>query len=376
MKRSSERILTTHVGSLPRPDALLEQMDAFRLGHQDARAFRQLAADAVDQVVRRQVEVGIDVISDGEQSKLGFVDYVATRLSGLHAEHVPPSERTLHPSIEKDFPEYLETEYMRSLAEAAGAIVLTCVGPVEYVGRAELEEDIENLRRAVDAAGAEEAFIPSALPSLVTAWIRGNEHYASNDELLFAVADAMRTEYRAIVDAGFLVQLDAPDLASWPAKPGDSRLEAMRRALEGIPPDRVRLHLCWGNWEGPHTGDPPLRDALKELGDTAVGAISYEGANPRHEHEWHLFESFELPEEMILIPGVIDTTTNFVEHPELVAERIVRLGELVGRERIIASTDCGFGTAAFHRNVHPAIVWAKLGSLVEGARLASARLWP
>ncbi|HWP29760.1 MAG TPA: cobalamin-independent methionine synthase II family protein [Chloroflexota bacterium] len=386
MKRSTERILTTHCGSLPRPKDLLDLMRARARGEPyDATAYATRVREAVRDVVRQQVACGIDVVTDGEQGKLGFFAYVSERLTGFEPR---PGERpTLFAAEVAAFPEYYE-QYFRQ-AMLGGALVpmvpLVCTGPVRYQGQEALQRDIDNLKAALaalDGAQPEEVFMPAVAPS----GVGSNAYYRTEEEYLFAVAEAMRTEYRAIVDAGFVVQIDDPfltELFSYaPLSPAEQRkkaelyVAAINHALEGIPPERVRFHTCYGINEGPRVHDAPLRAIVDVMLQVNAGAYSFEAANPRHEHEYHLWEDVKLPEGKILIPGVITHASNIVEHPELIAERIVRYAERVGRENVIAGADCGFSSqATYQPEVHPTVVWAKFRALAEGARLATQQLW-
>jgi 5-methyltetrahydropteroyltriglutamate--homocysteine methyltransferase len=386
MRRSTERILTTHVGSLIRPPEIANAIRAGGVADMDKR----LRA-AVCDVVKRQADVGIDIPSDGEYSKPNFASYVNQRLTGFELRTVAPISGVA-PSRGRDRKAFAEfyAEYDRAEAaqerQSAPHVTAVCTGPIEYVGDAQVQRDIANLNEAIHAAAVQEAFIPAVAPGTIEGQ-RPNEHYPSTEAYLFAIADAMRHEYRAIVDAGFLLQVDDPRTAVMydlhdPA-PGreeyrayvEVRLAALARALAGIPPDRVRYHVCWGSWHGPHSTDIPLADILDLILEVPVGAYALEGANPRHEHEYHVWERVKLPAGKILIPGVIAHTTNTVEHPELVAERIDRYAERVGAENVIAGSDCGFAQGALYQRVHPSIMWAKLQALVEGARLASRRLY-
>ena len=372
-----DRILTTHTGSLPRPDAVRDRLFAMAEGRPvDRHAWQALAREAIDDVVARQVEAGIDIVSDGELAKPGFTSYVIDRLSGFERF----KELWPLPDLE-DLPELFAQQY----GGDAGAHVerARCVGPVAYVGEEELREELARLRAAVDRAGAHEAFVPAIAPGLA-ATMMPSQHYAA-DEYLGVLADALAVEYRKIVEAGFLLQLDCPDIPMLASMTGMTwdvvepmiarHLEALNQATADLPPERMRLHLCWGNWEGPHRYDAPLRQLLPLAFGARPAAISFEAANARHAHEWKVFEDVKVPEGKILMPGVIDTKCNVVEHPELVAERIERFAKLVGRENVIPGTDCGFGTFAGFGVVHPKVAWMKLAALGEGARLASRRLW-
>ena len=387
MKRSEDRILTTHVGSLIRPPKLLEFLGGMRSGQPiDAQAHAACLKESVAQVIRQQADVGIDVVSDGEFGKsISWSQYALERLSGFEQRPIAPGANPLARGADRArFPEfYAELDEREGFANPKEAV---CVAPIRYTGQAALQRDIENLRSALGGVRVAEAFLPVAAPSSVIP-DRKNEHYPNDEACLQAIAAAMRTEYRTIVDSGFLVQLDDAraavtydrmvppasfaDYRSWVAR----HVEVLNHALDGIPEDRVRYHVCWGSWPGPHTTDVPLKDIVDLILRVRAGAYVIEGANPRHDHEWRVWETVKLPAGKVLAIGVISHATNIVEHPELVAERIVRLARLVGRESVIASTDCGFAQGPFYRRVHPTIMWAKLQALAEGARLATRTLW-
>ena len=387
MKRSSDRILTTHVGSLIRPPALQEFLRARQAGKPyDEAAYGHCLKDSVAEVVREQAEVGIDVISDGEFGKsISWSQYVLERLSGFERRPIRTGANPFTRGVDREqFAEfYAELDAREGVATTVEAV---CVGPIAYTGQAELKRDIENFKAALKDVKVEEAFLPVAAPASVIP-DRKNEYYKSEEDLIRAIGAAMRTEYRMIIDAGFLLQLDDARAAVTfdrmvpPASFADYRkwlalqVEVLNEAIAGLPMDRIRYHVCWGSWPGPHTTDVALKDIVDLILGMKVGAFVIEGANPRHEHEWRVWETAKLPDGKVLIPGVISHATNVVEHPELVAERIVRLARLVGRENVIAGTDCGFAQGPFHRRVHPSIMWAKLGALAQGARLASAALW-
>ncbi len=392
MKRSTERILTTHVGSLIRPPELLPFLRA-KQGRQsyDEAAYGDCLRRTVAQVVRQQADAGLDVPSDGEFGKsISWSQYALERLSGFERRPAGPGGNPFNRGADRSrFAEFyaeLDATDGPPASAAASAPVAVCVGPIEYTGQAEIQRDIRNFKAALKAAGIEEGFLPVAAPASVIP-DRRNEHYKSDEECLQAVAKAMRTEYRAIIDAGLLLQLDDARLAVTfdrmvpPASFEDYRrwvamhVEILNHALEGIPEERVRYHVCWGSWPGPHTTDVPLKDIADLILKVRAGAYLIEGANPRHEHEWQVWESARLPAGKVLVPGVISHATNIVEHPELIAQRIGRFAGLLGRENVIAGTDCGFAQGPFHRRVHPSIMWAKFESLVEGARLASRQLW-
>jgi 5-methyltetrahydropteroyltriglutamate--homocysteine methyltransferase len=342
----------------------------------DPDAFAARVESAVAEVVRRQVAVGIDVVSDGEMVKPSFATYVAHRIAGFGGQNVEPRVFADWES----FPEWA------SQMPASPMRRQVCLGPLEWRGAEAVRSDVQNLAGAAAAAGATETFLPAASPGIV-ADVMGNHHYASEAAYLYALADALGEEYRAIAGAGILLQIDAPDAAMCRyiqfrnrsldefRRATAQRIEVLNHALEGIPEEQVRFHVCWGNYEGPHVHDVPLRDIVDLILQVRAGAYSVEAANPRHAHEWRVWEEVKLPPGKVLVPGVIDSTTNFVEHPELVAQRIEQYAGLVGRENVIAGTDCGFGTSAGRSWVHPEIVWPKLQALAEGARLASARLW-
>jgi 5-methyltetrahydropteroyltriglutamate--homocysteine methyltransferase len=379
MRRSADRILTTHTGSLPRPDDLVASFE----GHdqqevQRDEAFDRRVAAAVEDIVRKQVDAHVDVVNDGEVSKVGYSTYVTERITGFDGE-----PRVMPPQVEvAAFPEF----YRGRLAVNIKRPV--CSGPITWRGDQYVQRDLANFKAALHGVSVEDAFMSAASPGVVWNFLE-NEYYPNDEAYVFAVADAMRHEYEAIVEAGLVLQLDAPDLAmGWNRyvfadktiedfrSVAEMHVEAMNHALANIPAERVRLHLCWGNFEGPHMRDIPLARIIDIAIKTKAQAISFEGANPRHEHEWKLFKDQRLPDGTILIPGVLDSTTNFVEHPELVAERIVRYAELVGRENVIAGTDCGFSTfARAQLTVHPSVTWAKFQAMAEGARLASEQLW-
>ena len=387
MKRSNDRILTTHVGSLIRPPALQEFLRAKQAGKPyDKSAYETCLLRSVADVVHKQAEVGVDVVSDGEFGKsISWSQYVLERLSGFERRPIKSGANPFTRGVDREqFAEfYAELDAREGVATTVEAV---CVGPVSYTGQAELALDIANFKAALKDAKVEEAFMPVAAPASVIP-DRKNEYYKSEEELIRAIGAAMRTEYRMIIDAGFVLQLDDARAAVTydrmvpPASFADYRkwlamqVDVLNEAITGLPADRIRYHVCWGSWPGPHTTDVPLKDIVDLILGMKVGAYVIEGANPRHEHEWRVWESAKLPPDRLLIPGVISHATNVVEHPELVAERIVRLARLVGRENIMAGTDCGFAQGPFHRRVHPSIMWAKLDALVKGAKLASAELW-
>jgi 5-methyltetrahydropteroyltriglutamate--homocysteine methyltransferase len=352
----------------------------------DQRAYDRCLAESVAEVVAEQAAAGVDVVSDGEFGKsISWSQYVLERLSGFERRPVTSSANPFQRGADRerfaDF--YAELDAREGVATTIDSV---CVGPIAYTGQAELQRDIDNLKSALGKTQVTEAFLPVAAPASVIP-DRKNEYYKSDEDLLHAIGDAMRTEYRMIVDAGFLLQLDDARAAVTfdrmvpPASFADYRewvemhVAVLNHAIEGIPPDRIRYHVCWGSWPGPHTTDVPLKDIVDLILKVRVGAYVIEGANPRHEHEWKVWQDVKLPAGKVLIPGVISHATNIVEHPDLVAERIVRLARLVGRENLIAGTDCGFAQGPFHRRVHPSIMWAKLEALAAGARIASKELW-
>jgi 5-methyltetrahydropteroyltriglutamate--homocysteine methyltransferase len=382
MKRSSERILTTHTGSLPRPEALVAMLKAKEAGELADRAgFERAVKAAVAEAVRKQAEAGIDIVNDGEMSKVGYSTYVTDRLTGF--ESAVPSFM-LRVADVADFP-----AYERRWANDPSLTTLRrpcCTGPIKYRGQAEVETDLANLKAALGGAKVEEAFMTAASPGVVSMFLE-NRHYPTHEAFIGAVAEAMKTEYEAIHRAGFVLQLDCPDLAMghhvrFPDKSvaefrkiAQTHVEAINAATAGIPADRVRMHLCWANYHGPHHRDIPLKDIIDIILKARPQAVSYVAANPRHEHEFEVFNDVKLPAGKLLIPGVIDSTSNFIEHPELVAMRICNLARVVGRENVIAGTDCGFGTFAGSATVDSEIVWHKLGAMAEGARIATKRLW-
>ena len=387
MKRSVDRILTTHVGSLIRPQPLQEFLRAKQASKPfDLQAYDRCLTRSVADVVHRQAEAGIDVISDGEFGKsISWSQYVLERLSGFERRAVKPGGNPFQRGADRErFAEfYAELDAHEEVATRTDSV---CVGPINYTGQAELQRDIENFKAALNGVNVEEAFLPVAAPASVIP-DRKNEYYKSDEECLFAIGAAMRTEYKMIVDAGFLLQLDDARAAVTydrmvpPAAFADYRkwvdmhMEVLNHAIEGLPPERIRYHVCWGSWPGPHTTDVPLKEIVDLILKVKVGAYVIEGANPRHEHEWKVWKDVKLPDGKVLIPGVISHATNVVEHPELVAERIGRYARLVGRENVLAGTDCGFAQGPFYRRVHPSIMWAKLEALAQGARLASKELW-
>jgi 5-methyltetrahydropteroyltriglutamate--homocysteine methyltransferase len=377
MRRSTDRILTTHTGSLPRPPALVEALFARDRGETVDELDEQVREGVAD-VVRRQVEVGVAVVNDGEASKLGYGQYVKERLDGFGGQGVFPGFRQMD-----DFPDYRDR--MKAAAGSIDYALPMCVGPVAYRDVDAVRTDIANLKAAAEqAGGAEELFMTAVSPGVVSVFLQ-NDYYDSHEEYVWALADVMKIEYDEIAAAGIVLQLDCPHLAIPTLLPGDEtpegfqarsrmHVEALNHATRDIPSEQLRMHICWGNYEGPHHVDLPFGEIIDNVLAARPSGILFEAANPRHAHEWVLFEDIELPEGKVLIPGVIDTTTNYIEHPELVAQRLVQYGRLVGRENVIAGTDCGFSTMAGAGSVDPSIVWAKLAAMVEGAELASAQL--
>jgi len=388
MIRSTDRIQTTHVGSLPRPETLVSYMIAEDKGESyDEAAFETALTQTVDDVVGLQKELGIDSVSDGEFSKRGFAVYAHERLSGLEpAGRARPSPWAESRESEA-FPEFYAPEHAaKNRAPTQSTMQMACTGPISYKGHALLERDLANLKAACDANGVAEAFVPAISPCDVVG-NQANEFYDNEDEFLYAVADALNVEYRAVVDAGFVLQIDDPRLINYYVKNpqlsvrdcrswAENQIGAINHSLAGIPEDRVRYHTCYGINMGPRVHDMEMKDYLDIVLKINAGAYSFEAANPRHEHEWKLWETVELADGKSIIPGVITHSSVLVEHPELVAERIERFASVVGRENVIAGGDCGFGTqASATPEVHPTIVWAKFKAMSEGAEIASKRLW-
>jgi 5-methyltetrahydropteroyltriglutamate--homocysteine methyltransferase len=380
MKRSVDRILTTHTGSLPRPADLIRSMFAREEGVPvDGPALAARIRTAVAEVVRKQADAGIAVVNDGEVSKPSYATYVKDRLTGFGG-----ASQALQYQDLVDFPEMAKRVFGdpgRSRRKTPA-----CTGPIAVRDPGAAQADVDNLKAAVADVAADDVFVSAASPGVISLFFR-DDHYGSHEAYLFAIADAMRHEYETVARAGFVLQLDCPDLAMGRhiqfaalgleefRKMARLHLAALDHAVAGIPPEQLRMHLCWGNYEGPHHYDVPLADLLDLVFAARPQAVSFEAANPRHAHEWKVFERVKVPPGKIIIPGVLDSTTNFIEHPELVAERIARYARLVGRENVIAGTDCGFGTWVGQAAVDPDIAWAKLASLAEGARLASRELW-
>jgi 5-methyltetrahydropteroyltriglutamate--homocysteine methyltransferase len=378
MHRSVERILTTHTGSLPRPAGVPLPGTAAALEGAEAseEQIRQVVADTV----RRQVDAGVDVVNDGEVSKPSYATYVVNRLTGFEGE----ASETVVLQEAAEFPEFFQRLY-QSISSAV--MNPACTGPVRYKQHTEVDRDIANLLEAKKGVDVTEAFMTAASPGVIALFMP-NRHYAGEQEYIVALAAAMKEEYDAIHRSGLLLQIDCPDLAAgWPVAEARGRsiddfrriaaqhIEALNDATRDIPPDRMRMHMCWGNYEGPHHHDLPLAAVIDLVLKARPAGLLFENANPRHEHEWTVFEDVDVPDGKVLIPGVLDSTNNYIEHPELVAQRIERLARLVGRDNVMAGSDCGFATFAQVLPVDPRITWAKLSAMAEGARLASGRLW-
>jgi 5-methyltetrahydropteroyltriglutamate--homocysteine methyltransferase len=396
MKASTDRMLTTHVGSMPRPESIKSLLRARLAGEAvDDAQLAARAADAVAEAVRQQARVGLDVVSDGEMGKTSFLAYADDRLTGFvpigtSDPGIPSSNaggswaRRIDTRREwRAFRDYYEDYLPRAMPPSAPPTV--CRGPISYKGHALLRRDLDAFKAALRGVEVQDAFVPAIAPAMVG---RGqNQHYQTEEEYVFAIAEALRVEYKTIVDAGFLLQIDDPGLGeTWdmmiPAPPLEEyrriqtrNVDALNHALAGIPEDRVRYHLCWGSWQGPHVHDLGLRDVIDLMLRVKAQAYSVEAATPRHSYEWRVWEDVKLPDGKLLIPGVIAHTTAVVEHPETVAERIMNFARLVGRERVIAGVDCGFAQGALYQRQHPSVMWAKFEALVAGARLVSERLW-
>ncbi len=383
MIRSTERILTTHAGSLPRPDDLMQLVWARSRGQDyDPAALDARLPGAVAEVVRQQADCGIDIVNDGEFGKVNFTNYARERIAGFEPlENPPPSYRALDIIARDDrrFPGYFDAHPRPS--SRAGLAPPICVEKLRYIGQDEVRKDIANFKAALNAADVAGGFLPANTPGTIEHWM-GNGYYKSDEEFLFAIADVMAEEYKAITDAGLMLQIDDPDLPDgWNCLPDMSvdeylkyaalRVEALNHALSDIPVEQIRLHVCWGSFHGPHHDDIPLRDIADLIFSVRAASYSIEASNPCHEHEWRVFEDIKLPDGATLVPGVVGHYSDFIEHPDLVAERLVRYAGLVGRENVIAGTDCGLGT----RVGHPLICWAKLEALAEGARRATRQLW-
>lgn len=401
------RILTTHVGSLIRPGEVMAILEAIDRGEEiDETRRAEVLARSVADVVRQQAEAGVDIVSDGEIGKVNWISYVFERLSGLDVKEQEPGTALMPPSRDRQaFPEFYEEDDIQFAQSVSRVMFLgerglrrrrgvtpsgpeswVCTGPIRYDGMELLQRDIDNLKAALESVDVTAGFLPVVAPASVY-WL-ANEYYGTDEEFAFALADALRTEYRAIADSGLFLQVDdavlvheydsilsrggsVDDYCRW----AQIRIDALKHALEGIPEERIRYHMCWGSWHGPHAFDPPLSEVVGFMLQVPARYYAIEQANARHEHEWKLWEDVKLPDGKVLIPGVVTHHTNIVEHPELVAQRLTRLARLVGRERVMGGTDCGFAQAAFIRRVHPSIQWAKLRALAEGAALATRALW-
>jgi 5-methyltetrahydropteroyltriglutamate--homocysteine methyltransferase len=378
MQSSTDRILTTHVGSLPRSEAVTDVVFSHEKGKEVAGA-DVIIRDAVNDVVRQQVASGVDLVSDGEMSKISYATYIKDRISGFDGDSKrdPPSDL-------EAFPSFLERQ-----AKSGGTPTHSrpcCIGEIEVKDMGPVRTDIDNLLAAIEANRPAGAFMNAASPGVI-ALFQPNRHYPSHETYLEALSEAMSHEYKAIVESGLILQIDSPDLGlgrhmMFKNKPDEEyrklaslHVDALNHALSGLPRDRLRLHVCWGNYEGPHHHDAPMEVVLPIALRANVSGLLFESSNPRHAHEWTVFADADLPDDLVLIPGVIDSTTNFIEHPKLVAERIGRFADIVGRERVIAGTDCGFSTFAGFGVVDPDIVYAKLKSLADGAAIASDKLW-
>lgn len=381
MRLSTERILTTHVGSMPRPQPVVDMLFAEDQGQMiDRDAYDRTMQQAVGAIVEQQRDAGVDIPSDGEMSKISYATYIRHRLTGFEIGDAPRAT----PKDLDDFP-----EYKRKLAQAGGTPKYhrpICRGPIAIKDLAPLQKDIDHLNAAAQAHGVDEVFMNAASPGVIAVF-QPNEYYETDEAYLQALAEVMKVEYETIVNAGLLLQIDCPDLAMGRhirfrdaddaefLRNAERQVEALNYALSDLPAERVRMHLCWGNYDGPHTHDIDLAKIINTVLKAKPQAILFEAANPRHAHEWKVWADADIPDDKVLIPGVIESTNNFVEHPELVAQRIERFAEMVGRERVLAGSDCGFGTFAGFGAVHPQITFGKLAAQAEGARIASERLW-
>jgi 5-methyltetrahydropteroyltriglutamate--homocysteine methyltransferase len=381
MKRSTDRILTTHAGSLPRPPDLLDLVQKNGAQAFDSAETGRLLRSAVADIVDKQAELGIDVIDDGEYGKPSFVSYINERLGGYDVDTKAGPRNQWATSREGlSFPEFYADTHV-----ASRHTHMICTGPITYKGHAHLRRDIDNLKAALNDVKVEEVFMPAISPSNIEDWQK-NAYYKTQEEYVFAIADAMREEYKTIVDADFLLQIDDPRLVTYYIihpeasiadcrKWAQVRVDALNHALRDIPEEKIRFHTCYGINMGPRIHDMELKDIVDIILKIRAGAYSFEAANPRHEHEWKVWKDVKLPDGKVLIPGIISHSTILVEHPELVAERIVRFASAVGRENVIAGSDCGFATFAGSKEVHPSIVWAKMKALSDGAKIASKELW-
>jgi 5-methyltetrahydropteroyltriglutamate--homocysteine methyltransferase len=380
MKLSTERTLVTHVGSMPRPQNVVNMLFAQERGDPyDEAEFDAVMTAAVAETVQKQVDAGVDVVSDGEMSKISYATYIKYRLTGFAGDSARATPLDLD-----EFPAYRD-----KLASAGGTPKYSrprCQAPISVKDLSSLEKDIANLIAARDAAGAAEAFMNAASPGVIGVF-QPNDYYSTHEAYLQAVADAMKQEYEMIAASGVILQIDSPDLAMGRhiqyrdetdeqfVMHAEQQVEVLNYALQNVPAEQIRMHLCWGNYEGPHTHDIPLEKIINTVLKVKPQALLFEASNPRHAHEWTVWADADIPDDKVLIPGVIDSTTNYVEHPQLVAERLLRFADIVGRERVLAGSDCGFGTFAGFGAVHPDIAYAKLGVLAEGAQMASDKLW-
>jgi 5-methyltetrahydropteroyltriglutamate--homocysteine methyltransferase len=386
MQLSTDRILTTHVGSLPRPDDLFEMMLAKMDGKPvDERAYAERVRRAVADIVKEQVETGLDVVNDGEMGKPSFITYATQRLAGLEKREGTRPSPFSNTRETRDFPEYYQSTVAEQVSARRRRALMVCTGPIKYKGYDQLKFDLDALKAALATAGATEAFVPAIAPSNIET-TTPNEYYPTAEAYVFAIAEAMREEYKAIVDAGFLLQIDDPFLVTYYImrpeldiaacrKWAELRVEALNTAIAGLPAERIRFHTCYSINMGPRVHDMQLKDIIDVILKVRAGGYSFEAANPRHEHEWEEWRRARVPDDKVLIPGVITQSTVLVEHPELVAQRIARFADVVGRERVIAGADFGFASFAGSNEVHPSIIWAKFAALAEGARIASRRLW-
>ncbi|HEY1268288.1 MAG TPA: cobalamin-independent methionine synthase II family protein [Candidatus Binatia bacterium] len=382
MKRSSDRILTTHAGSLPLPPDLKEMLVAKNNGQPyDKEALAQRVKSAVAEAVKKQLDCGLDIINDGELGKPNFSRYARERLSGFVERQARGDERpsTIYGRDLKEFAEYFQKRTTTMRGENVWRVF--CNGPLKYIGHDAVKADIDNFRDALKGHKVEEAFLPAVAPGTLEHWLK-NDYYKTDEEYLFALADAMREEYKAIVDAGFLLQIDNPDLPdAWQVYPemsvadyrkyAEMRVDALNHGLRGLPPDRIRFHTCWGSYHGPHKYDIPLRDIVDLILKVRANTYSIEAANVRHEHEWRVWEEVKFPDGKVLVPGVVGHATDIVEHPRLIADRLIRYAKIVGRENVMGGTDCGLGPRVGHAN----IAWAKFEAMAEGARIATKELW-
>ena len=381
MKFSTERILTTHAGALPQPPDLKQMHGARDTGTPlNADAFRQRVRSAVTEVVKKQLDCGLDVINDGEVGKSNFSRYARDRLSGFIERNAKPGEQT-STIFARDLVEFGEYFKNRTYHRGDNVRRVFCNAPLKYIGHESLKSEIEDFKAALEGQKYEEAFLPAIAPGTIEHWMK-NDYYPNDEAYLMAIADAMREEYKAIVDAGFLLQIDDPDLPDgWQfmsnmtvleyRKYAEIRIDALNHGLHNIPPDRVRFHTCWGSYHGPHKYDIPLRDIIDLILKVKANTISIEAANPRHEHEWRVWEEVKLPSGKVLVPGVVGHATDIVEHPQAIADRLVRYAKIIGRENVMAGTDCGLGP----RVGDPQIAWAKFEAMAEGARIATKALW-